>query len=47
MEIRAMRIPSPHSTVQNPEFRYDKTLVTEVKGSRSGLVGIYELKDHL
>ena len=28
-------------------FGYDKTLVTEVKGIKVGLVGIYELKDHL
>ena len=28
-------------------FGYDKTLVTEVKGVKVGLVGIYELKDHL
>ena len=28
-------------------FGYDKTIVTEVKGVKVGLVGIYELKDHL
>ena len=28
-------------------FGYDKTVVTEVKGIKVGLVGIYELKDHL
>lgn len=28
-------------------FGYDKTLVTEVKGIKVGLIGIYELKDHL
>lgn len=28
-------------------FGYDKTVVTEVKGIKIGLVGIYELKDHL
>lgn len=28
-------------------FGYDKTVVTEVKGVKIGLVGIYELKDHL
>lgn len=28
-------------------FGYDKTLVTEIKGIKVGLVGIYELKDHL
>ena len=28
-------------------FGYDQTLVTEVKGIKVGLVGIYELKDHL
>ena len=28
-------------------FGYDKTIVTEVKGIKVGLVGIYELKDHL
>lgn len=28
-------------------FGYDKTLVTEVKGIKVGLVGIYELKDQL
>lgn len=28
-------------------FRYDETAVTEVKGVKVGLVGIYELNDHL
>ena len=28
-------------------FGYDKTIITEVKGIKVGLVGIYELKDHL